>query len=421
MKRNQIFGLLAAAAALMALTVNIGTFEAAPGSDAKFDWPQWRGPNRDGVSKEIGLLKSWPEGGPKVLWRAPAGEGYSGIAVSQGRAFTMYGEGNDEVTVGLDAANGKEIWRFRADGKYINDQGNGPRSTPTVDGDLVFTLSGNGTLHALNAKDGKKVWEHNLTKEFAGRIPTWGISTSPLVEGELLIVDVGGKAEHSVVAFNKSSGSLAWKSQTDQPGYSAPIAVTVNGVRQVLVFTGTALVSLSPANGKLFWRYPWVTEFFVNAATPVFIPNDKIFISSGYGKGAALLQMQAANGRVTAAPVWLSRAMKNHFSSSVFHEGHLYGFDDAIFKCLDANTGGEKWKARGFQKGSLILADGHLIVLGEHGNLALVEATPTEYKEKANVPALKGKCWTMPSLAGGKLYLRNEKEMLCLDVTGKSM
>jgi outer membrane protein assembly factor BamB len=382
------------------------------------DWPQWRGPNRDGISNETGLLKSWPATGPKVLWRASSGEGYSGMSVAQGRLYTVYGQSGNETAFCLDANTGKEIWRAVVDKQFDNDQGGGSRSTPTVDGDLVYVLSARGRLMALNTKDGQKAWEHNLVSEYGGRVPTWGISVSPLVEGNMLLVDVGGKSGHSVMAFNKGTGVVIWKSETDIPGYSAPIAVDVNGVRQILVFTGSALVSLSPAAGKLFWRYPWETRYDVNAATPVFIPGDKVFISSGYGKGGALLQMQPtakSHGARVAKP-----RHEESFLVVDIVQNNLYGFDDAFLTCLDAATGEPRWQQRGFQKGSLLYADGHFIVLGERGNLALVEATPAGYKEKASFQILEGKCWTMPTLANGKLYARNQSEMLCVDVTGKN-
>ena len=387
--------------------------------DAIDDWPQWRGPNRDGISRETGLLKAWPLEGPQVLWRVPSGEGYAGIVIAKGRGYTMFGQGESEFLIGFDPASGKETWRYKMDGIFYNDQGNGPRSTPLVDGDWVFGLSGNGKLHAVNAPTGKAVWSHDLRLEYGGKSPIWGISTMPLVEKDLLIVDVGGKDGHAVMAFNKSNGKVVWKSESGVPGYSAPIAITVNGVRQVLVFAGAALLSLAPNDGKLFWKYDWETRFDVNAATPVFVPPDKIFISSGYGKGSALLQTQGSNGTATMKEIWKSREMKNHFSSSILYENHLYGFDDFLLTCLEVGTGKTKWQQRGFNKGSLLFADGHLIVLGEYGNLALVEATPAGYKEKATVQILKGKSWTMPTLANGKLYLRNQSEMLCLEVAGK--
>jgi outer membrane protein assembly factor BamB len=307
------------------------------------------------------------------------------------------------------------------DSQFYNDHGNGPRSTPTVDGNLVFAQGAKSMLYAVRADNGQKAWGIDLKKEYGAKIPTWGVSTSPLVEGDLVLVDVGGKSGYSICAFNKTTGKLVWNSQTDLPGYSAAIAITANGHRQAVFFTGSAAVSVSPKDGKMFWRFPWETSYDVNAATPIFIPSDKVFISSGYGVGAAVLRIQGTNGSLNVEPVWKSRVMKNHWASSIHHQGYIYGFDDAILACIDANTGEQKWQQRGFNKGSLIFADGHLIILGERGNLALVEATPAGYKEKSSAEVLRGKCWTMPTLAGGKLYVRNQSEMLCLDMVGKKM
>ncbi|HEY9421618.1 MAG TPA: PQQ-binding-like beta-propeller repeat protein, partial [Thermoanaerobaculia bacterium] len=331
------------------------------------DWPQFRGPNRDGISRETGLLKSWPAGGPKVLWKAPIGEGYSHLVVSKGRLFTMSGEGSNDVAAAYDAATGKPVWKTPLGSKFINDQGNGPRSTPTVDGDMVYTLTATGRLAALKAADGKKVWEHDLRAQFGAQPPQWGISTSPLVEGNLLLVDVGGSGGKALVAFDKKTGKTVWTSQNEQAGYSAPIAITVGGVRQVIFFTGRAVLSVSPKDGKLFWRVPWRTDYDVNAATPIFVAPDKLYISSGYGTGAALFKIKVAGGKVSADEVWQSRKMKNQFSSSVLHNGHIYGFDNSVLKAISVATGEEVWKESGFGHGSLILADGHLVVLSERG------------------------------------------------------
>lgn len=385
---------------------------------ADIGWPQWRGSNRDGISKETGIIKTWPAEGPKILWKMPIGEGYSSVSVSGGRIYTMDSRGQDEFVVAIDFATGKELWRTRTDSVFHSDQGNGPRSTPTIDGNMVYAVGANGALVALNAQTGKVVWQHNLLKEFDSEIPRWGTSTSPLVEKDLLVVDVGGKTGYSLMAFNKTNGSIAWKSHTDKQGYSAPIAVTIGGVRQILFFTGTALVSVSPA-GKVFWKYPWRTDYDANIATPVFIAPDKIFISSSYGTGAAVLKVTSVNGTSNFQEVWKNKVMENHFNSSVLHQGHLYGFDNAILKCIDASTGAEKWKESGFGKGSLILADGQLIVLGERGQLALVEASPSAYTEKAKAQVMQGKTWTMPALSDGKLILRNQKEIVALDFKAK--
>ena len=400
------------------------------------EWPQWRGPNRDGVSSEIGILKEWAASGPQVLWKHPLGEGFSGISVSQGRVYTMFSKGNDEFVVCLNATDGQEIWRFRSDDNYHEGQGgNGPRATPTIDGDLLFTISAHGKLYALNAENGEKVWSHDLQRKFGSKMPRWGFSTSPLVDGELLLVEVGGKGEKSIVAFNKNSGDVIWSSHKDKLGYSSPIAITVKGVRQIICFTGTKLVSVSPTDGTIYWQYPWKTGYDVNAATPVFIPPDKVFISSGYDKGAAVLQMRVFvshdddraaveqirenRGKVRIKEIWKNRKMKNQFASSVLHENYLYGFDNSILKCIEADTGEEQWKTRGFGKGTVILADGHLIILSDRGKLGLAEAAPAGYIEKASAKVLSGLCWTAPTLADGRLYLRNEEEIVCLDMTGR--
>lgn len=389
---------------------------ALAGLASAADWPQFRGPNRDGISRDTGLLKSWPQGGPKVLWTAPVGDGYSTVVVSGGRLFTMFNQGGDEMVVAYDAKTGKPLWRFRSDSAYNDEMGNGPRSTPLVDGNLVYTLGAKGKLNALEAATGKRVWGTDLKSELDARAPQWGIATTPLVEGNLLLVDVGGSSGKSVAAFDKKTGKIVWTAQSDKAGYSAPIAITVGGVRQVIFFTGTSVASLSPKDGKLFWRVPWRTDWDVNAATPIFMPPDKVFISSGYGTGAALFQVKAGNGKASVDEVWRSRSMKNQFSSSVLHNGTIYGFDDGTFKAIKAATGEDLWRERGFGHGSLILADGHLYVLSDRGKLALVEATPEEYREKSSFQPLSGKCWTAPVVANGILYVRNEEKLIAMDV-----
>ena len=401
----------------LAWLLGVGILSAESGKHLNAEWPQWRGPARDGISNETALLTSWPADGPEVLWRIPLGDGYSGVSISQGRAYTMSALGDDEFVICLEASNGKEIWRFRTDSRYVEGNGDGPRSTPTVGGDSVFVLSAKGRLYALHAKSGEKLWEHNFVKEFGSSIPTWGFTTSALVENDFLLVEVGGEAGKSIVAFHKETGDVVWTSHTDAPAYSSPIAITVDGIRQVIFLTSKTLLSISPTDGKSYWTYPWLTHNGINVATPIFIPEDKIFISASYDKGAALVRMKAAQDAVEVEEVWKNRVMKNHFNSSVLWGNYLYGFDNTILRCIEANTGAKQWATRGFGKGSLLLVDGHLIVLGDGGKLALVEATPSGYKEKANAQILQGKCWTVPTLAGGKLYLRNQKEVVCLDLS----
>jgi outer membrane protein assembly factor BamB len=394
------------------------------------DWPQWRGPRRDGVAPETGLLASWPEKGPPEVWHAAAGSGYSSVVVAGGRAFTMFREGDQEVVVCWDAVTGKERWRFPYDCPYSNDQGSGPRSTPAVDGDLLYTVGATGLFHCLETTTGKPRWQHDLLGEFKAHNLGWGVSFSPLVEGDLVFTMPGGPDGYSLAAFDKRSGAVVWKALADPAGYSSPIAITAGGVRQVVFFTGHSLVGVTPREGKVLWRFPWPTQHGVNAATPIFFrarlggvgrpaPNvgDYLFISSDYDKGCALLKVTGQGDQASVALVYEGNQMQNHFASSVLYRGYLYGFNKATLVCLDARTGKALWKQRGFDMGSLLAADGRLYVLGERGKLALAEATPEEYRELSQCQPLHGRCWTAPVLADGKLYLRDEQQVLCLDVT----
>jgi outer membrane protein assembly factor BamB len=389
-------------------------------STSSLEWSQWRGPNRDGISTETGLLKSWPDGGPEVVWRVALGSGFSGIAISADRLYTMLADSTDEYVVCLDAASGEEIWRVRSDSTFVEGQGygNGPRSTPTVDGDLLFALSAHGKLHALNAGSGEKLWQRDFVGEFGSTVPQWGFSTSPLIEGNQLIVEVGGEGEQSIVSFAKRTGEVQWTSHSDEAAYSSPIAISSAGHRQIIFLTSKNLISVSPRDGRVFWAYPWLVHHGIAVSTPIYVPDDRIFVASSYDYGNALLEISSVGDGLAVSERWKNRSMENHYSSSVLHGKHLYGFDDSILKCIEVETGAERWKTRGPGKGSLILADGHLLVLGGEGELVLAEATPQAYRVKASVQILEGACWTPPSLSGGKLYIRNLAEMICLDLKG---
>ena len=386
------------------------------------EWPQWQGPTRDNISQETGWLKNWPEGGPDIVWRIPIGEGYSGISIVDGRIYTMHSEGEDEFAVCLDASDGAEIWRSRTDDNYQSGEGSGPRSTPAVDGDRVYVLSAKGKLYCLDASNGEKVWGHDFVTEFESGMPGFGFSTSPIIEGDSLLIEAGGKNGKSIVAFDKGTGAILWTSHTDGAGYSSPIVIDSNGVRQAIFLTGKSLVSVSPADGTIYWKHvPWPTGNDINAAVPILLPGDRIFVSAAYDKGSVLLQMKSDGEKMSVEEVWRSHdVMENWMSSSVLLGEYLYGFDEGILKCIEASTGEQKWAHRGFDRGTLLLADGHLIILGEGGNLGIAEANPSEYKGVAETQLLEGRCFTPPTFVGGKLYLRNQKELVCVDLSAKS-
>lgn len=382
-------------------------------------WPQWRGPNRDGISLETGLRTRWPSGGLPVLWKVPGGDGFSSLSIVDGRVYTMVEREEAEWVLCLDAETGQELWKVRSAGSYREPQGgNGPRATPTVDGPRIYTLGATGSLMCLDRLSGGVLWQRNILKDFQAENLQWGVSTSPLVEGNLLLVNVGGP-QASVVAFHKISGEVVWKSYDDVAGYSSPIAIDVDGVREVVFFCGRSVVGLSPADGTVHWKHPWTTLSDMNIATPIYSPP-YLFISSGRGTGSGVFRLEARNGSVQAVSVWKSRVMQNHFNSCVQRGRYVYGFDNSILKCIRLADGEVMWADRSVGKGSLIAAQGHLWILGEQGDLGVAEATPEGYREHGRMKILEYKSWTPPALAGGRLYVRDQQHIACIDLRADS-
>lgn len=405
---------------LLLLVVLLAGSTVPASGEPTADWPQWRGPNRDAVSTEKGLLNEWPEGGPEVLWRIPVGAGYSGVSVSEGKLYTLWDGKEKQYLFGLDAATGKELWRRDLGSNFTNHYGNGPRSTPIVDDGVVFAIGTDGLLLAANKKTGETLWQHDLVKDYAADLPSYGYSSSPLIVGDKLVVEVGGK-DASFIAFDKKTGEVVWAAGKDRPAYSSPIHVSIGGVDQVVFWSAHGLHALSSGSGKALWNYSWETFCPVsgdplNTGTPLFLAPDRIYISSG--SGAAVIRVSRDGDSFRVADVWKSDLMRSDVSTALLLDGQIYGFDRGTLKSLDAATGEIKWKARGFQRGSLIAADGRLIVLGEAGNLALVDANPDEFSQRDSAQILKGKNWTSPTLAGARLYLRNHEELVCLGMKG---
>ncbi len=381
------------------------------------DWPQWRGPNRDGISKETGLLKQWPDGGPPLVWKATgAGTGYSSLAVSDGRIYTIGLRGDREFIIAFDVATGKQIWATPHGTAYRDSRGDGPRGTPTIDGDRLYALGGNGDLSAVDLKTGRIVWNINVLSKFGGENIQWGISESPLVIGEKLLVNPGGPGA-SIVALNKKDGSLIWKSQSDRAGYSSGMPVQIGSTTQVVFFTNNRAVGLDLKDGKLLWEYPRVANDVANVATPV-VRGNRVFISSDYGTGGGVVEIKA-DGK--ASELYFTRDMKNHHSSSILIGDHLYGFSSSILTAMKFDTGEVAWRDRSVGKGSLVYADGHLYAYSENGVVGLVEATPAGYREKGRFRIQQGSLptWTHPVIAGGRLYLRDQDTIYAYDVREK--
>lgn len=385
------------------------------------DWPQWKGPDRTGLSKETGLLKQWPANGPAVVWSAGGlGQGYGSMAVAGDRVFVQGTRSGNSVVVALNRADGKEVWSKALGRVGDDDRGPGPRGTPTVDGDRVYVLSENGDLACLRT-NGAEVWKRNILADFSGRQLNWLISESPLVDGAYVIVSPGGPGA-GMVKLDKMTGKTVWttKELSDPAGYSSAIAADIGGVRTYLTFTAGAGVGVRASDGKLMFRYDRAANRVANITTPIFHDN-KVFFTSAYDTGAGLVALSAANGTVSANEVYFTREMKNHHGGVVLVDGYLYGYNDSILTCLEFATGKMMWRDRSVGKGSVTFADGHLYLQGENNVVGLAEASPSGYKEKGRFTiADKGlPSWAHPVISDGRLYVRNQDSIVAYDIKAR--
>ena len=385
------------------------------------DWPQWRGPNHNGISSEKQWRDHWLAGGPPILWKANVGTGFSSFAVARGRVYTMGNSDNRDTVFCFDAATGKEIWTHN----YSSDLGDkyfdgGTTGTPTVDGDQVFTFSRWGDLFCLDAATGKVIWTRSVQKETRVRVPTWGFAGSPMVFENLLLLTAG----EAGMALDKGTGKTAWQSANKEAGYSTPLPWQHGGKWFAVVSSSQAYLAVEPQTGQEQWRIRWLTQYGVNAADPI-IDSDRIFISSGYGKGGALLKPDADAGPEPTV-LWKNKTLRSQRNAAVLVGGSLFGVDGdttekATLKCVAIATGQVKWSEPAVGSGALMVADGKLIVLGERGELMVAPATPDGFKPTARAQVLGGTCWTVPVLANGLIWCRNSRgEVVCVDARAQS-
>ena len=380
-------------------------------------WTGFRGPLRDGHYLERPILTTWPAALPAV-WKQLVGGGHASFAIANGRAFTIEQRGGEEVVAAYDVRSGRELWAHGWTGAFREAMGgDGPRATPTWHDAVVYALGAEGELRALREADGSSLWRVNILQDAGASNLEWGMAASPLVVDDLVIVAPGGRSGRSVLAYDRRTGRQVWAALDDKASYAAPQLATIHGVRQVLIFSSSRLVSIRPEDGSVLWDFEWRGGggAGINVAQPIVL-GDRVFISTGYGVGSAMLQVERTGDRFSVRELWRSNRMKNQFTSSVHHDGFIYGLDEGILACIDVATGERRWKAGRYGDGQVVLASGHLVIVSDSGELALVQATPGGHVEKARFPAIDGRTWNHPAIGAGLLLIRNSNEMAAFDL-----
>jgi outer membrane protein assembly factor BamB len=352
-----------------------------------------------------------------LLWRQPIGGGYASFVIAGGRAFTIEQRRHQEVATAYDMATGRELWANGWAAEFQESMGgDGPRATPTWNEGRVYALGAEGELRCLDAASGKRIWSINILTDNRAQNLTWGMAAAPLIVDDKVIVAPGGPSGQSVVAYNKLTGEPVWKSLDDKQSYTSPMLVTIAGKRQILTASAKRVMGLTVENGSVLWDYPWTTEYDINSAQPIVISGNRVFISAGYDHGSAMLEIAPVGDKFQAKELWSNKRMKNKFSGSVLFENNIYGLDEAILACVNADTGELKWKGGRYGYGQVLLAGGNLIVTTETGDVVLVKATPERHQELARFSAVSGKTWNNPAISDGKLLVRNTTEMACFRI-----
>jgi outer membrane protein assembly factor BamB len=395
------------------------TRESTPPSTARTvktarDYPQFLGPLRNATVDGPVFARDWKKQPPQQIWRRPVGPAWSGFSISGSYAITQEQAGESEIVVCYHLMSGTILWSHADNAHYHTTiAGEGPRTTPTIVSERLYTLGATGILNCLELATGKRIWWKNIILENQSEPPEWGMSGSPLVIGNMVVVSAGGLRQRSLVAYAANTGDLVWGSGTDAAGYSSPCLATIAGVPQILIFNANGMAAHEVQGGKILWEYPWPAGH-PHVAIPVILPQDRVLISSGYGIGSELLQLQKdGDGRFSASKIWKSLSLKAKFTNVIYRDGYIYGLDDGILVCVDAANGKRKWKEGRYGHGQIILAGNLLIVMSEKGDVVLVEPVPEEHRELARFSALESKTWNPPALAGEYLLVRNDKEAAC--------
>jgi outer membrane protein assembly factor BamB len=391
------------------------------------DWHQWGGPSRNFHAEVRALPASWPEGGPRVLWRRPLGEGYSSIVVEGDSLYTMYRVDDDEIVVALSATTGKTLWEHRYPapllehmdyGMWLRQGGAGPFSTPLILGDSLYSVGVSGKFHRLDRETGRVIWLQNLDEKF-NMSGYRGYAPSPLVYGDRILLPVGGRGQ-GVVAFDRTSGDVVWKSQDFLLAPASPILIQVDGEDQLVVFSREEVVALDPRDGRFLWSHPHETSYGLNISTPLWGEGNLLFLSSAYNGGSRVIRLTRKDGKTTPEELWFSNRMRLHFGNAMRVGNLVFGtsgdFGPAFFSAVDVETGEELWRDREFGRSQMVYADGKLVVVDEDGDLALATVSPEGLRVHAKTELLTSNAWTPPTLVGTRLYVRDRKDVVAVDL-----
>lgn len=378
-------------------------------------FPQFLGPNRDGVLAGPTLDTNWTVRPPQILWRQKVGAGWSGFAVSGNVAITQEQRGGDEYVAAYELLTGKPLWSHSDKALYNTViAGEGPRATPTIVSNRVFTFGATGLLNCLDLATGKPLWSHDVVKESGGKVLAWGCASSPLVVSNLVIVHGGEAGRNSLYAYQMEDGKPAWSSGASDPSYASPILAMLAGVPQVLAFNDRTISSHNPTNGTQLWQRPWGNGNVV-CSSPVIISSNRVLFSSGYGVGAELLEvLRSDTGKLTVTQLWKSIRMKAKFSHLFARDGFLYGLDDGVFACVDLKDGSQRWKEGRYGHGQGLVVDDYYVLMSEPGELLLLRPTPDAPNEIARFRVFDAKTWNPPALVDDLLLVRNDREAVCL-------
>jgi outer membrane protein assembly factor BamB len=379
-------------------------------------WNQFLGPERNNQLREVHLQSDWQAHPPREVWRREVGPAWSSFAIVDGRAITQEQHGPEEQVICYDLATGRKLWSHADSARYETTvAGIGPRATPTIDGDQVFTMGATGILNCLDLTSGARIWSRDILTDNGATAHMWGISCSPLVLNSLIVVSAGGPDGRSLVAYHRDSGEPIWGGGDDKAGFSSPRLVTLAGREQILIFNNHSVAAHDPQSGAILWRQPWDQVECI--ADPLPLPGDQVLASSGYGIGAKLYQVKPApDGGLETDIVWETPRLKAKFANMVYRDGFVYGLDDGVLVCLDPQNGQRRWKRGRYGHGQLLLIDDILLVMTESGEIVLVKAQPDGHEELARMTTFEGKTWNSPAFAAPYLLLRTDGEAVCYEL-----